>query len=117
MIIGYNYQTIYMKGQMKRAGVTWRISMILSLVSITMMSSLSGSVWVLTTPSSGWWVGVTGRKPPPLRTTWVISSPTPWIDFITLLPVDTHTHLRIEMGHLLTHNTLTKPYQLHHDSS
>lgn len=65
---------------------TCRISMIFSLVSMTMMSSLSGSVWVLTTPPCGWWVGVVGSSPPPRSTTWVISSPTPWIDFITLLP-------------------------------
>lgn len=71
---------------------TCRISMILSLVSMTNMSCFSGSVWVLTASPLGALVEDGGRKPPPLSTTWDISSPTPWIDLITLLPgsIDTH---------------------------
>ena len=65
--------------------ITWSISMIFSLVSITMMSSFSGSA-CFTLPSGAVAVGVMGRKPPPRSTTWVISSPTPWMDRITLLP-------------------------------
>ena len=65
--------------------ITWSISMIFSLVSITKMSSFSGSA-CFTLPSGAVAVGVMGRKPPPRSTTWVISSPTPWMDRITLLP-------------------------------
>ena len=68
-----------------RPMVTWSISMIFSLVSMTMMSSFSGSA-CFTLPSGAVAVGVMGRKPPPRSTTWVISSPTPWMDRITLLP-------------------------------
>lgn len=65
--------------------VTWSISMIFSLVSMTMMSSFSGSA-CFTLPSGAAAMGVTGKKPPPRSTTCVISSPTPWMDRITLLP-------------------------------
>lgn len=69
---------------------TCSISMILSLVSMTRMSCFSGSVWVLTWSPLGGLMGLVGRKPPPLRTTWVISSPTPWMERITLLPGNAH---------------------------
>lgn len=57
---------------------TCRISIIFSLVSMTKMSCFSGSVWVLTVSLLVLLlVDVMGRKPPPLKTTWDISSPTP----------------------------------------
>lgn len=64
---------------------TWSISMIFNLVSMTMISSFSGSA-CFTFPSGAAAIGVMGKKPPPRSTTWVMSSPTPWIDLITLLP-------------------------------
>lgn len=90
--------------------------MILSLVSMTRMSSFSGSL-CLTFPSGAAASGVMGRNPPPLSTTWVISSPTPWIDLITLLPserkqggvrvVQRDCSNRARTGHILQRGTVS----------
>lgn len=65
--------------------------MIFSFVSMTSMSCFSGSICVFTASPLEVLTEVVGRKPPPLRTTCDMSSPTPWMDLITLLP-ETRAH-------------------------
>lgn len=82
-------------------GITCRISIILSLVSITMTFSLSGRQ--ICFPWIGW---ASGRQwaiiKPLLRTIWVTISPTPWMVRMTLLPTQTQP----EVLHLLKHKQL-----------
>lgn len=96
--------------------LTWRISMILSLVSITMTSSLSGMRWGLPWREAG---GESGRLSGtvPRRTIWLIISPTPWMVRRTLFPntcTDTWTYTRKADQHTLhkkwKHKVLTQNF-------